>query len=94
MFGPTPLRDILLVAGFELREMLRSRFAFFVCALYMLLLGAATSLIFVQILINAERVMANPLAMVRNGGPRDLFGGPRGPRGEGYTCLLYTSRCV
>jgi ABC-type transport system involved in multi-copper enzyme maturation permease subunit len=42
MLSPTPFRDISLVAGFELKEMLRSRRAFLVIALYMLMAAFAT----------------------------------------------------
>ncbi len=53
MFGPTPLRDIFLVAGFELREMVRSRRAALFTALY-LLVAAMGSYFFVWILTHVE----------------------------------------
>lgn len=55
MFGPSPLRDIFLVAGFELREMLRSRRALLFSALYFLVAGLG-SYIFVQFLTRVEPV--------------------------------------
>ncbi|MGA2053328.1 MAG: ABC transporter permease subunit [Opitutales bacterium] len=42
MLSPTPFRDTYLVAGFELREMLRSRRAFLIVALYLLVAAFAT----------------------------------------------------
>lgn len=68
MFSPTPLRDILLVAGFELREMLRSRRAYSVIALYLLVAALAT-FAFVQILVQADAVVKNPASFIIGGRP-------------------------
>lgn len=81
MFGPTPCRDILVVAGFELREMRRSRRALAVVALY-LMVAAFLAYFFVHLLEQAQTVVTNPVALMQaaNGpGP----GGPGGPRGRG-----------
>ncbi len=74
MFSPTPLRDILLVAGFELREMLRSRRAYSVIALYLLVATLAT-LAFVQILVQADAVVKNPASFIIGGRPGQGRGG-------------------
>ncbi|HTB63985.1 MAG TPA: ABC transporter permease subunit [Opitutales bacterium] len=80
MFGPTPFRDIFLVAGFELREMLRSRRAILFAAMYMLVAGLG-SYIFVTILNKVQ--FANQSAVSQANGERNrrsfLFGGPQRP---------------
>ncbi len=81
MFGPTPLRDTALVAGFELREMLRSRKALAILALY-LLAAAFTSYIFVSVLENIQAAVRNPAALITGptgGGRGGQPGRPRGP---------------
>ena len=73
MFGPTPLRDIFLVAGFELRDMTRSRRAFLFAALY-LIVAAFGSYFFAQALTTVQ-----PISNIgRNRGPFSDFG-PRRP---------------
>jgi ABC-type transport system involved in multi-copper enzyme maturation permease subunit len=59
MFGPTPFRDIFLVAGFELREMMRSRRAFLFTVLY-ILVAAAGSYLFVEFLTGIHSVTNPP----------------------------------
>jgi ABC-type transport system involved in multi-copper enzyme maturation permease subunit len=59
MLSPTPLRDTYLVAGFELREMLRSRRAFLVVALYLLMAAFAT-FNFVRLLNVTENLTQPP----------------------------------
>jgi ABC-type transport system involved in multi-copper enzyme maturation permease subunit len=49
MFGPTPFRDIFLVASFELREMRRSRRALLFATLY-LIVASLSSYSFAQVL--------------------------------------------
>ncbi len=63
MLGPTPLRDTYLVAGFELREMLRSRRAFMVLGLYLAIAAVATY-VFVQFLAQLQTVVANPATLM------------------------------
>lgn len=53
MFGPTPFRDIFLVAGFELREMARSRMIFLFTVLY-LLVAAMLGYLFVNVLTRVQ----------------------------------------
>ncbi len=77
MLGPTPFRDICLVAGFELREMLRSRRAVFVIALY-LLVAALFTYGFVQVLERVNEVAKNPAALVTGSNPS-----ANGPGGRG-----------
>jgi len=93
MFGPTSLRDIFLVAGFELREGLRSRRIFLAGVLYMIIAGFA-SYIFVDILTRVQPI-TNPAPLARNRGPMPgLFGGggggprPQTPNGTGATANL------
>jgi len=69
MFGPTPFRDIFLVAGFELREMTRSKRAFLFAALYMIV-AALGSYGFVQFL-TATQPMREPPPR-RDGRPFDF----------------------
>ncbi len=76
MFGPTPIRDIGLVAGFELREMLRSRKALAILALY-LLVAAFISYAFMDFLETAQASLRNPAALL--GG--DVRGPAAGRRG-------------
>jgi ABC-type transport system involved in multi-copper enzyme maturation permease subunit len=80
MFGPTPLRDIGLVAGFELREMLRSRRAIAIIALY-LLMAALTSYLFVSAMENIQAAVNNPAALVAPPGRGEGPGRPGGRRG-------------
>ena len=75
MFGPTPCRDIALVAGFELREMRRSRRLLAVVALY-LMVAALLAHVFVHLLEQAQAVVKNPVALMAGAN------GP-GPRGRG-----------
>ncbi len=81
MFGPTPLRDIGLVAAFELREMRRSRRAVAVLALY-LLAAAFFAYLFVSVLERVQEASKNPVAFLANarneqpGRPGARRGGP------------------
>jgi len=59
MFGPTPFRDIFLVAGFELREMLRSNRAILFASLYMMV-AAMGSYLFVQFLTSTQPAREPP----------------------------------
>ncbi len=61
MFGPSPIRDLLLVAGFELREMLRSRRAILFSVLY-LLVACIASYAFVSFLASVQPVVNPPPA--------------------------------
>jgi ABC-type transport system involved in multi-copper enzyme maturation permease subunit len=79
MFGPTPLRDIGLVAAFELREMLRSRRALAVLALY-LLAAAFTAYVFVTVLERIQEATRNPAALI-TGAQDNAPGRPGGRRG-------------
>jgi ABC-type transport system involved in multi-copper enzyme maturation permease subunit len=79
MFGPTPLRDIFLVAGFELREMTRSRRAFLFAALY-LLVAAIGAYGFVDFLTRVQP-LTNPAPMFRQRVPPT----PTGARPPGST---------
>jgi ABC-type transport system involved in multi-copper enzyme maturation permease subunit len=79
MFGPTFFRDSFLVAGFELRDMTRSRRAFLFAALY-LIVAAFGSYFFVQAL-NTVQPISN---MGRNRGPFGEFG-PRRPDRQATT---------
>ena len=73
MFGPTPFRDIFLVAGFELREMTRSRRLLLAGALYMLV-AALGSYTFVEFLTRVQPI-TNMADMQRDrGGPFQQFG--------------------
>jgi ABC-type transport system involved in multi-copper enzyme maturation permease subunit len=81
MFGPTPLRDTGLVAAFELREMLRSRKAIAILALY-LLVAAFISYAFMDFLETAQASLRNPAALLganANGPAAGRQGGRRGP---------------
>jgi len=59
MFSPTPFRDIYLTASFELREMMRSRRALVIMALY-LTVAAFASYQFVEILIRTQNFTRTP----------------------------------
>ena len=75
MFGPTPLRDIFLVAGFELRELARSKRALMFAALYMLV-AAVGSYGFVE-LISRVPLPPSPNQIRRDrGGPFSNFNQP------------------
>jgi len=76
MFGPTPLRDIFLVAGFELREMTRSRRAFLFATLYFLV-AAIGSFAFIDVLTRVQPLTAPPPFFRQRRAPADL--GPRTP---------------
>jgi ABC-type transport system involved in multi-copper enzyme maturation permease subunit len=79
MFGPTPFRDIFLVAGFELREMTRSRRLLLAGALYMLV-AALGSYTFVEFLTTVQPI-TNMADMPRNrGGPFQQFNPPPASR--------------
>jgi ABC-type transport system involved in multi-copper enzyme maturation permease subunit len=80
MFGPTPLRDTGLVAAFELREMLRSRKALAILALY-LLAAAFTAFVFVSIMERINEAAKNPAALVTNARGEQRVAGPGGRRG-------------
>jgi ABC-type transport system involved in multi-copper enzyme maturation permease subunit len=60
MTGPAPLRDILIIAGFELREMLRTRRAVVLIALY-LLAGILAASLFVEAISSLEQTVAKAL---------------------------------
>jgi ABC-type transport system involved in multi-copper enzyme maturation permease subunit len=86
MFGPTPFRDIFLVAGFELRDMLRSRRAILFAAMYMLV-AALGSYIFVNILNSVQFAAQSPASQADAGRNRRpfFFGGPQNRRGPADT---------
>ncbi len=71
MIGPTPFRDMLLVAWFELKEMLRTRRALVVIALY-LLGGLVASRVFVGVIGRLEDVAADMLQTTRTATPGAL----------------------
>jgi ABC-type transport system involved in multi-copper enzyme maturation permease subunit len=72
MFGPTPFRDIFLVAGFELREMTRSRRLILAAALYMVV-AAFGSYTFVDFLSRVQPI-TNMGDGPRQRGPLPMFG--------------------
>jgi ABC-type transport system involved in multi-copper enzyme maturation permease subunit len=74
MFGPTPLRDIFLVAGFELRDMTRSRRAFLFATLY-LIVAAIGSYGFVDFLSTVQPLTEPPPLFRQRGAPDQ--NGPR-----------------
>ncbi len=80
MFGPTPLRDTALVAGFELREMLRSRKALGVILLY-LLAASFLAYLFVDLLQTVQDAAKNPAAYIANTRTRPEQPGPGRPPG-------------
>ncbi len=80
MFGPTPARDIGLVAGFELREMLRSRRALGVILLY-LLAASFLAYLFVSVLQTVQDAAKNPAAFLANARTRPDAPGPGRPPG-------------
>jgi ABC-type transport system involved in multi-copper enzyme maturation permease subunit len=73
MFGPTPLRDIFLVAGFELREMRRSRRLLLAGALYMLV-AAIGSYTFAEFLTRVQPITNMGDYQRNRGGPFQQFG--------------------
>ena len=92
MLGPTPLRDISLVAGFELREMRRSRRALAVIALY-LMVAASLTFLFVRLLEEAQAIATNPAAYVTGAGAPGP-GGPPGPGGRGPRGPVFTAASI
>jgi ABC-type transport system involved in multi-copper enzyme maturation permease subunit len=78
MFGPTPFRDIFLVAGFELREMRRSRRLLLAGALYMLV-AAFGSYTFVDFLARVQP-LTNMADNARNQEQYSQYGPPSANR--------------
>lgn len=85
MIGPTPFRDILLVAGFELREMLRTFRALVVIAIYTLG-GLVASRVFVALIARFEDVAAEMLNTTTTATPGALTN--QLMKSEGYRAAL------
>lgn len=85
----TFLRDALLIAGFDLRESLRTRRALVLALLY-LLVSAATSYGYVQVIRIAEEAAQEMLAQAGGAGdPAVAAAGVDFMQDQGYRGLLY-----